>query len=93
MNEESNEEQGSGTSEEQGGEPTSWEATTSDTPPVPDSPATQQHPLTQPVPHVQPPSEAPYPGRPIGVTVDELYPAGARPAPASPWAPTPAPGA
>ena len=76
--------------------PTAPEAPTAPVPPVgspsTDPTVTQQHPLTQPVPHVQPPTEAPYPGQPVVVAGDDLFPAGAHPAPAAPWAPTPAPG-
>jgi len=56
--------------------------------PTPDPSVTQQQPLTQPVPQVRPP----YPGQPIGVAEDDLYPAGAHPAPTAPWVPAPAPG-
>ncbi len=61
-------------------------------PPATDPNVTQQHPLTQPVPHVEPPTEAPYPGQPVVVAGDDLFPAGASPAPAAPWAPSPAAG-
>ena len=61
-------------------------------PPADDPTVTQQHPLTQPVPHVEPPTPAPYPGQPVVVAGDDLFPAGADPAPSGPWAPTPAPG-
>jgi len=95
MDEHPNEEQGHG---EQVSEPTPWEAAAPVTPPstVPpsvDAPITQQHPLTQPVPHVDPPAHPPYAGQPIGVASDDVYPAGTHPAPASPWAPAPTPGA
>ena len=97
MNEHPNEEQGS---DEPAAEPTTWEATTPVEPttqswvvPPADDPVTQQHPLTQPVPHVDPPTQPPYPAPSIGVADDELYPAGAHPAPTAPWVPSPAPGA
>ena len=88
--------------DEQGAEQGPWDAAAPTPPPAPVPPVeppttdptiTQQHPLTQPVPHVQPPTSVPYPGQAVVATGDDLYPAGAHPAPANPWAPTPTPGA
>ncbi len=88
--------------EEQGSEPTAWDASRPVPPvtsPLPsdDSTVTQQHPVTQQVPHVQPPTvpstaSVAYPGEPIAMAADDLYPAGAYPTPTSPWAPAPGPG-
>ena len=103
MNEHSHEEQDG----DEGAAEDAWRGDAADVPVVPDAPTapqapvdpppadptvTQQHPLTQPVPHVQPPTEAPYPGQSVVVAGDDLFPAGAHPAPGAPWAPTPAPG-
>ena len=86
--------------DEQGAEQGPWEAAapTSPTEPVPpvapsaaDPAVTQQHPLTQPVPRTGPPTPSPYPGQPVTVAGDDLYPAGAYPPPANPWAPAPPP--
>jgi len=82
--------------DEQGAEQGPWGETaatppTAPVPPVEDpvaDPVTAQHPLTQPVPPVEPPA----PVQPVVVAGDDLYPAGAHPAPTT-WAPAPPPGA
>jgi S1-C subfamily serine protease len=86
--------------EQQGDEPTESESSVHVPPvtsPADDPTITQQHPITQQVSHVQPPilpSATPvaYPGEPMAVAADDLYPVAAYPAPTSPWAPAPAPG-